>query len=389
MLGGLLMLNLPGKDLQSLVSFMVITGIITTFMAYILYKLQIIQWFGSLQRSLLLVIVFTILMLLITIWIVSAYTYINQNYLTLTSTMLVFSGLAAISFSFFVSRGITDRLHHLSHAATQLADGHLDVRLDIEGNDEITSLMETFNIMAHNLEILDQQKQAMESNRRDFVAWVSHDLRTPLTSMRVMMEAMADGIITDAETIHRYHDNSLREIEHMSRLIDDLFELAQIDIGHVQIEKELTCIPDLISDTIGSMNPKATQKNLYLEGSVDKGIDSIEMAPDKIQRVLYNLLENAIAYTPEGQNVRVNASLQDQTILFEVNNTGVVIPPNILPNLFDSFFRGESSRARLNGDRGTGLGLAIAKGFVEAHQGKIWVESNLQQGTSFFFTLPI
>ena len=167
------------------------------------------------------------------------------------------------------------------------------------------------------------------------------------------------------------------------------FELAQLDVGHLQIDFQEASLSDLISDTIGSMTPKAHQNQLTLKGEVADDVDMIHMAPDKIQRVLSNLVGNAIKYTPEGECVTLRAYRSGKDIRIDIHNSGSYIPQDVLPRLFESFYRGERSRVQgEDGARGTGLGLAIARGFIEAHGGHIWAKSAKVDGTTFSFTLP-
>lgn len=388
---GTAVLNLSSDDMQQLIIIMTATGLMTTITSYGFYRMGLIQWFHSLRWTVMLMILFTAALILLNVWILAEIMFIDEHYVTLTSTMLVFAGLTAISFGFFVSKAMTDRLCKLSTAANQLAEGDLSTRLKVEGNDEIALLTSSFNTMAENLQRVDDQKRKLEKARRDLIAWVSHDLRTPLASMRVMMEAMADGVVTDEETVQRYIQSSLAEIAHLSHLIDDLFQLAQLDVGHYKLDYQPASLRDLVSDTLGSMMPKAQQKQIELSGFVADDIDIMYIAPDKIQRVLYNLVGNAITYTPEGEQVTIAAQfLPDKKIVrVDVNNSGVVLDTGVLPNLFDSFYRGEESRAQSDdGARGTGLGLAIARGFVEAHGGEIWAESDPRTGTTFSFSIP-
>jgi signal transduction histidine kinase len=240
------------------------------------------------------------------------------------------------------------------------------------------------------LQIVDEQKELIEQTRRNLLAWISHDLRTPLASMRVMNEAIIDGVAADPQTIERYTQSMQREIQHMSHLIDDLFELSQLETGQLKIECEPASLRDLISDTISSMKAQADQQQVALGGKIEEQIDIVNMAPNKIQRVLYNILDNAIRYTQPGGKVTLLASREKNDVQISVHNTDSVIPAGDLPNIFASFYQGEPSRTQANNKRrGTGLGLAIARGFVEAHGGTIWVKSLPELGTTFYFTLPL
>ena len=382
-------MNLPGSTIEQLIIVMLATGILFTLLSYGVYQSGVLQHLGSLRWLLLMIVFFTVGVVMLNLWLLSRIMFFDTHYLPIVTTMLFFAGLTAVSFGYFVSRAMTVRLFKLSDAADKLAQGDLSTRLDVRGNDEIAHLIRSFNTMARELQEVDVQKRRLEKTRRDLVAWVSHDLRTPLTSMRVMLEALADGVITDEETRSRYIKTTLSEIEHLSRLIQDLFEMAQLDVGHVELDYAQTPIADLLSDTLGGLRPKAQEKNIDLSGHVEDGIDLIQVAPDKIQRVLKNLIDNAIKYTPENESVRVTVHRKDnQYIQIDVHNTGVYIEANVLPHLFESFYRGEKSRANPDDERGTGLGLAIARGFIQAHGGQIRAESNPADGTTFSFTLP-
>ncbi len=207
--------------------------------------------------------------------------------------------------------------------------------------------------------------------------------------MRAMNEAMLDGVVTDPVTTTRYQHNIQNEIQHLSRLIDDLFELAQLDTGHIPLNCQKTSLHDLISDTLSSMNARAASQQVTLTATVDPAVPLVYIAPDKIQRVLYNLIDNALLYTPSGGQVTLKAHKNGKGVEISVHNTGSYITPADIQNVFKSFYRGEQSRAQNdNGKRGTGLGLAIVRGFVEAHGGTIRVRSEPNQGTLFTFTLP-
>lgn len=385
----LVMFDLPGNEVQQLVTFMTVTGITSSLLSYAFYRLGLLEWFRSLRWAIWMVIALLVLMIFLNVWVIARFTFIQNHYLALTSVLLVFAGLSALTIGFFASKTMTDRLGKLHDATQALARRDFTIRLNISGNDEIAQLADTFNGMARNLQEVEEQKRQLEETRRDLIAWVSHDLRTPLTSMRVMVEAILDGVVKDEETIYRYLDSSRAEIEHLSHLIDDLFDLAQMDVGHLALNLQRASIRDLISDTLGSMMAKANQQGIVLNGEVADDVDMIRMAPDKIQRVLTNLVDNAVQYTRAGETVTLRAWRSGDEIRIDTQNSGAYIPQDVLPRLFESFYRGEGSRMRGDdGDRGTGLGLAIARGFIEAHGGRIWATSGDAEGTTFSFTLP-
>ena len=385
----LVMFDLPGGEVEQLVAFMTMTGLMSSLLSFAFYRLGILEWFRSLRWAIWMVIALLVLMIFLNVWVIARLTFIQSHYLTLTSVLLVFAGLSALTIGFFASKTMTDRLSKLHDATQALARRDFTVRLKISGNDEIAQLADTFNGMAQNLQEVEEQKRQLEQTRRDLTAWVSHDLRTPLTSIRVMIEAMLDGVVEDDATVRRYLDSSRAEVEHLSHLIDDLFELAQLDVGHLKLNLQQASIRDLISDTLGSMAPKADQHGITLNGEVSDDVDMIQMAPDKIQRVLTNLVDNAIKYAHRGVSVTLRAWRVGDDVRIDIHNSGSYIPQDVLPRLFESFYRGEGSRMRDDdGARGTGLGLAIARGFIEAHDGRIWATSVESEGTTFSFTLP-
>ncbi|MFN2128175.1 MAG: sensor histidine kinase, partial [Anaerolineales bacterium] len=176
----------------------------------------------------------------------------------------------------------------------------------------------------------------------------------------------------------------------MSILLDDLFELAQLDAGYLDLEFQRISLSDLISDTLEGFSAKAKAKSISLQGSITDEVDPIWAAPDKISRILDNLVSNALRYTPSGGNIFIEARLNDDKVLIEVRDSGSGITPKDLPHVFDRFYRGDKSRTRneKNQSGGIGLGLSIVKGLIKAHGGEIGVNSELGSGTTFWFTLP-
>ena len=384
-------LGLQPEYVQPLFVYMLGSGILTGITSYVFYRAGLVQWLGSLRWAMLLMVIFTVLLVLVNVWIVTRiFIFVDASYITLITTMLFFAGLIAIMFGFFIGKAMTDRIKILRRGASRLAAGDLSIRIPVDGNDEIAHLTQTFNQMAETLEISDAQQRQLEETRRNLIAWVSHDLRTPLASMRVMVEALADGVVTDEETVFRYLANTQGEIAHLNRLIDDLFALAQLDIGHLQLTIHPDSLHDLIIDTVEQLTPKATLASIELTKDISPQLDPVPMATGKIQRVLYNLVDNALKYTPPENRVTVKAHRKQNLAYVAVHNSGANIPEEDLGQIFSSFYRGERSRTSdKDGVRGTGLGLAIARGFVEAHGGTIGVESSVDAGTTFWFTLPL
>jgi signal transduction histidine kinase len=325
---------------------------------------------------------------LFNVWVTARLMFLNQHDFALGSLLLIFAGGISVAFGYFLSNAITQALGDLVQGAEELSQGDFSVRVPINGYDEVAQLAAAFNKMATRLEQASEAERSLDEARRNLVAWASHDLRTPLTSIRVMIDALADGVVTDPETVTRYLRQSQNEIDRISKLINDLFELAQLDAGYQDFNFEWITLSDMVSDTLESFAARAETQNVDLEGCVSPDVDPIFAAPDKLSRILDNLISNALRHTPEDGKIKLLANIEDDSTQITIEDTGEGISPKDLPHVFDRFHRGEKSRSRPQDDRGVGLGLAIVKGLVEAHDGNIWVESAPGKGTRFWFTLP-
>jgi signal transduction histidine kinase len=287
---------------------------------------------------------------------------------------------------YFLSNTVTERIHLLKGAAERLAQGDLQTRVPVQGRDEVAALANAFNQMAEQLQAADQKQRELETMRRDLIAWVSHDLQTPLTSMRAILEALADGVVEEPETVKRYLHTAQRDVRSLSALIDDLFQMAQLDAGGFPLHREEASLGDLVSDTLESFTELAKQQEITLEGAVDSDVDPVTMDTQSIGRVLNNLVGNALRHTPNRGRVSVWARRTTRGVEVTVSDTGEGIRAEDMPHIFERFYRGEKSRSRAMG--GAGLGLAIARGIVRAHGGDILVESETGKGAQFTFHIP-
>ncbi len=313
--------------------------------------------------------------------------FISGHDLSVLLTMLLFAGLLAVGFSLYGAGPLARRIEELRRGTARLAAGDLDTEVPADGHDELAMLAGDFNRMALELREAAAREREMDKARRDLVAAVSHDLRTPLASARALIEAVADGVTGDAEMEARYLASARGEIEKLGRLVDDLFELSRIDAGMLRLELEEASLRDLISDTLSSFKPRAEDKGVSIIGEVSDGVDPVLASPPRLQRVLDNLLGNALRHTPPGGEIHLRVEPGDGVARVEVSDTGEGIAREDLPYVFDRSFRGERSRASGGDDSGAGLGLAIARGLIEAHGGEIGVESHPGHGSRFRFTL--
>jgi signal transduction histidine kinase len=312
--------------------------------------------------------------------------FVNAHDLTLAGVLLLFAALIATTFGVFVAASVTDGLRQLAKAAHRLAEGDLQARTPVTGQDEVAQVSIAFNEMASQLEKAANEREELEDLRRDLIAWTSHDLRTPLTSIRVMIEALHDGVVTDEEIWQRYYKTIRADIVALNGLINDLFELAQLEAGGPPLQLENHSLRDLISDTLETFRPLAEKRQVALEGEVGDNLDPVWMNASKVGRVLSNLISNALQYTPEGGKVHVQAARNGEAVEVVVKDSGPGFAEQDISRIFEKFYRGEQARSRATG--GAGLGLAIARGIVDAHGGKMWAENEDDSGAVVGFTLP-
>jgi len=383
-----LIMHPPSGDLLYLAIYLSFTSLVSAVIGLLFQRLGWWRRLPRLSYALILGYVLAGGLTLFNVWVTARLMFINQHDLALGSLLLLFAGGISVAFGFFISNTITQALGNLVEGAKQLSQGDFATRVTVSGNDEIAQLSRAFNEMSAQLEQAAENERALDETRRNLVAWASHDLRTPLTSLRVMNAALVDGVVNDPETVSRYLLQSQNEINRMSRLLDDLFELAQLDAGFADLHFEWISLSDLISDTLESFAARAEAQEVILEGYVDPQVDLVWATPEKLSRILDNLLSNALRFTPKDGTIHLSAKAEKGATVVTVKDSGSGIAPKDLPFIFDRFYRGEKSRMRDKAESsGVGLGLAIVKGLVNAHGGEISVQSKAGQGTQFQFSL--
>jgi len=293
----------------------------------------------------------------------------------------IWAGLLAVAIAllltFFLSRRILAPVKALRDAAREFGKGNFSRRVDSRDKGEVGELARSFNSMAENLE-------RTERLRRNMVADVAHELRTPLSNVRGYLEAIRDGIIKPDKKIVRSLNE---ETSTLSRLIDDLQELSLADAGAIKLAIRPEDIYRLIRETVTALQAKATAKGLTISADLPDNLPEVNIDSQRIRQVMYNLVDNAVAHTGREGRITVSALRKEDRIFISVADTGEGIPPEDLPMIFERFYRVDKSRTRATG--GSGLGLTIAKRLAEAHGGTIEVESQPGQGSTFILTLPI
>ena len=385
-IGFYLILRPPLDEVWLITGFLLITTVISAVAGYGAYRLGWMNRSPNIRIALLGSYALATLLTFNNVWVTARLMFTDNHDLLLGTVLLIFAGAIAMALGYLLSSSFLDRIQSLDQAAKKIARGNLSTRITVEGRDELADLAETFNQMASQLQEAAEKRKELESLRKELIAWIGHDLQTPLASVSAIIEALADGVIEDSETEKRYFITAKRNIASLSHLIDDMFQLAQIDAGGLALNYESVVISDLISDSLESFTELAKRKDIILHGSVSPELGMVRMDVKRINRVLNNLIDNALRHTPSGGAVEVRSYPSDQDVHVEVIDDGEGIAPEDLPQIFDLFYRGELSRR--NSSAGAGLGLAISKGIIEAHGGKIEVHSHPGQ-TIFSFTIPV
>lgn len=381
-----LMMAPPLAELELMALFLSITAAISTAAAYAAYRLGWLAASPTVRWTLLAGYALASVLTFFNVWFSARLMFASEHDLALSVVLLIFAGGMAMVMGYMLSMTVIERVRLLKRGTEALRLGDLQTRVPVRGRDEIAALSEAFNQMAEQLEAANRKQKEVERMRADLIAWVSHDLQTPLASIRAILEALADGVIEDADSVGRYLHTAQRDVRSLSALIDDLFQMAQLDAGGLVLDLEKASLADLVSDTLESFSALASRQSVQLTGSVEAGVDPVRMDTMRIGRVLNNLVANALRHTPAGGRIEVRARRSEGGVHVSVVDSGEGIPAEDLPEIFKRFYRGEKSRSKTTG--GAGLGLAIARGIVRAHHGDLMVESRRGDGSRFTFVLP-
>jgi signal transduction histidine kinase len=276
----------------------------------------------------------------------------------------------------WLARGMTQPLREMAKAARSMEAGEYGQRVQTGSRDEVGQLAVAFNRMSGELEDLERL-------RRDLVANVSHELRTPISALRARLENLLDGVERpDPETLQVM----LAQTERLGRLVDQLLELSRLESGDVPMVRERVALPPLVARVLLEIDVMRARRDVELTEDLPKDLPAIYADAERVHQVLFNLLDNAVRFTPSGGRVTVRASRRNGSVDVTVADTGPGIAAEHLSRVFERFYRIDPGRSRNEG--GTGIGLAIARSVVEAHGGRIWVESEPGKGSVFTFELP-
>ncbi|MGJ7912087.1 sensor histidine kinase [Neobacillus sp. LXY-1] len=294
-------------------------------------------------------------------------------FMLIASIGIVFLALGLIG---ILSRRLTQPLLMMKDATNKMSMGQYQQKILVTGNDEIAQL-------GKSIQTLGEQLAYYENSRNEFLASVSHELRTPLTYMKGYSDILNKGLVKNPEEQGNYLKIINKEAVRISALVNDLFEMSKFQAGKFEIDTELTNINPLIEKVVANFKPELTKKGLELEVNLTT-LPKVMIDPKRMEQVFYNLIENAIKYSIQGR-ITISSYQTKDFVKVKITDTGIGIPQDDLPKIWDSFYRVDQSRTRMTG--GTGLGLYVVKKIVEAHGGQIMVESSLNHGTTFLISL--
>jgi signal transduction histidine kinase len=340
--------------------------------------------FTSLRRQFAFSAAVVVGVILIAVLAASQLMFVSEHDALLVSAIVLGAGLVALRVGDLVARGVARDVGTVSTGLEAVGRGERGVRLRSTARDEIGALARSADSMAEQLAEGERARDASEAARRQLVASVSHDLRTPIASLRLLVEAVDDEIVDEA-TRHRYLATMQTHIGSLSAMIDDLFELSRIEAGDIEWSMRQVELAVLVDETVAAMRPEASARRVDVRSVLDDAPLSARADPEKIQRVLFNLIRNAIRHTPADGSVTVRAEARPQAVQIEVADTGQGISDEDRARVFEPFYRGGDEAAR--DSEGAGLGLAICRAIVETHGGRIWIGPS-EQGTQVRFSLP-
>lgn len=288
---------------------------------------------------------------------------------------IVAAAIALIS-ARFLARGMTTPLRDMASAARRMAQGDYRDRVTARSRDEVGQLADAFNRMASQLE-------GVEASRRELVANVSHELKTPITALQAHLENLLDGVEEPNMDVLAL---MLGQCERLARLVEQLLDLSRLESGDVPLDLEPVPLGPLVDQVAAEVGVARADRDVVVLNDVGAGLPPLRADRERLHQVLFNLLDNAFRFSPAGGTVTVGAHMENGSCSISVEDAGAGIPEEHLPRVFERFYRVDTSRARRDG--GTGIGLAIARSVVEAHGGRIWAEQGGHGGATFRFVVP-
>jgi len=338
---------------------------------------------SSMRQSLVAVAIVGAVVGLANLVVLARQMFVNDHDATTLGVLFLYSTGSGVGAALALARARSRAVARLAETARALGEGDLDARVGhLEGGPELDTLAVTLDDMATKLRAAMERERRIERTRRDLVTAVSHDLRTPLSSLQAMVEAIEEGVIEDRLSLRRYAVEMRRSVSQLVTMVDDLFEMVQLDEGAIETETHRARLVEIVSSAVAAVEVQAREKRLSLVTNLN-GAEDAPCSP-RMTRVLQNLLVNAVRHTPADGTVRVHASRSPDGLEVAVEDTGEGLAPEDLERVFEPFFRADPARS----GPGAGLGLALARRIVESLGGRIAAESRPPVGSRFSVQLP-
>lgn len=385
-----LLLTPPMSELFDLSIYFAASGAVTLVAGWLLIRWVDRRVSLSLHRRALVIAAAGPVVALANVFFVAQLMFVSTGHdLRLLIALIAFSGVMALVFASWSAAITTRRVERVHLALQQLEQGNGVAWADAGSHaDEIDGLGERMTALAGRLVAADRERDAIDRQRRELTAAISHDLRTPLASIQAMVEALNDSVVK-GEDVDRYHGAIARDVERLSRMVDDLLELAQLDSGATRLSCQLLAVDEIAAEVVSAMQVQAANAGVELRLEVAGAIPPTPLDGARIERALTNLVRNALDHTPRGGEVVVSVKSAAECVLVDVTDTGTGVPPEDEPHIWERFYRGDPARTRAQGSLGgTGMGLAIVRGFVEAHGGTVAMKPRKGSGSVFTMRLP-
>lgn len=384
------MLTPPPRDLVELGVYLALCGGATILGGWgLLLVLERRLGLSLLARFALITFVGT-LALVVNMIVLARLMFISTDHdLQVLMATALFGGVVSVAFATLAAMQTITRIGQVGATVRNLAEGSLGITTGVAGRDEVGALAADVDALSSRLADAHAERLALDSERRELTAAISHDLRTPLSTIRAMIDALEDGVVSEPVEMKRYLVAIRRDVERLNRMIDDLFELAQIDAGAMRLLRRPVPLDEIVAEVVDAMRVRAERAGVRLDLRVHDEPRPAMLDGDRLERAISNLLLNSLEHTPPGGCIGVDVRQSGSDVAVEVSDTGEGIREEDLPNIWTRFYRAERSRARLDSSDGAGLGLAITKGIVELHGGQVAVRSRLGAGATFTVILPL
>ncbi|WP_335872929.1 sensor histidine kinase [Bacillus sp. 2205SS5-2] len=339
-------------------------------------------------RTLLLLANGSSVLLMFLFLIISYVRMVLSNEIILLLTLITLgAGLLSFVVSWLITSPLLKSVKQMTREAERMAQGDFDAKVPEDGPDEIKKLANNFNHMSTQIHDMFQELKESERFKSELISNVSHDLRTPLSSIHSFVEALQDEIIEDPETKKRYYDTILAETERLSCLIEEVLQLSQLESKKIPFTPTRTLMDQLVVETLQQFERKIAEKEIDLKVIFDENMPSVSLMPSQIKRVMTNFLQNALSFSPNQTKLVIEVERRNDSFRFAVSDEGKGVPLEEQKSIFQRFYRVEKSRSKQYG--GSGLGLSISKEIIDLHGGAIGVQSDGRKGSTFWFEIPL